>query len=171
MTTINHPEVDIVSREQWGAAEPRGKTAFRGRVQRVIIHHTALESCTCLTQCMQELVSIQRYHMNQRGFDDIGYNFLVSVDGRLFEGRGWKTVGAHSKHHNADSVGIAVMGNFNDLQPTQQTLESIKQLLQLGVSRGFLEAEFTLCGHRDVGDTQCPGEHLYAALPQLRRTS
>ncbi|KAI3353810.1 hypothetical protein L3Q82_005032 [Scortum barcoo] len=64
-------------------------------------------------ECEKQLVSIQREHMTERGFDDIGYNFLVGGDGTVYEGRGWGVVGAHAKSNNHDSVGIAFMGNFN----------------------------------------------------------
>ncbi|XP_069003389.1 peptidoglycan recognition protein 5 [Embiotoca jacksoni] len=163
--------VDIVSRQTWGAAAPRKKTTLKGTARRVIIHHTALPSCTGLTECKARVASIQRGHMNDRDFDDIGYNFLVGVDGTVFEGRGWGVAGAHAKGHNSDSLGIAFMGNFNNDTPNQDAISSVKRLLQGGVSQGFLHPGFVLLGHRDLGETECPGEKLYAALAQLRSTT
>uniref|UniRef100_A0A3Q3JER2 Peptidoglycan-recognition protein n=1 Tax=Monopterus albus TaxID=43700 RepID=A0A3Q3JER2_MONAL len=162
--------VNIVSRLQWGAAAPQQRAILKGSAQRVVIHHTALQSYKGLAECKNHLVSIQRMHMKERGFDDIGYNFLVGGDGIVFEGRGWGVVGAHTKGNNYDSLGIALMGNFNDDTPSKEAISSVKQLLQSGVSQGFLHPEFVLLGHRDLGDTQCPGEKLYAALPTLRET-
>ncbi|XP_047449302.1 peptidoglycan-recognition protein SC2-like [Mugil cephalus] len=161
----------VVSRQEWGAELPRQRQTMKDSARRVIIHHTALQSCRGLSQCKRHLVDIQRMHMNERSFDDIGYNFLVGGDGTVFEGRGWGVVGAHAKGHNSDSVGIAFMGNFNNDTPSTQALTSVKQLLQSGVSQGFLQPQFVLCGHRDVGTTECPGENLYAALPQLRSST
>lgn len=54
-----------------------------------------------------------------------------------------------------------------DESPNKAALMSVKQLLQSGVSQGFLCPGFTVLGHRDLGSTQCPGDKLYAALPQL----
>lgn len=65
--------VNIASRPQWGAAAPRQKERLKGSAQRVVIHHTAFPSCKSLTECKDQLVSIQRMHMQERGFDDIGY--------------------------------------------------------------------------------------------------
>ncbi|XP_071327960.1 peptidoglycan recognition protein 5 [Trachinotus anak] len=164
-------KVNIVSREQWGAAAPKKKEKLKSSAQRVIIHHTALPSCKDLNECKERIRSIQRGHMTDRNFDDIGYNFLVGGDGTVFEGRGWGLSGAHTLGKNHDSVGIAFMGNFNNDTPSKEALLSVKQLLQSGVSQGFLQKEFALFGHRDLGQTECPGEKLYAALPQLKAST
>uniref|UniRef100_A0A8C6NKP1 Peptidoglycan recognition protein 5 n=1 Tax=Nothobranchius furzeri TaxID=105023 RepID=A0A8C6NKP1_NOTFU len=152
----------------WGAAAPKQKEALKAPAQRVVIHHTALQNCKGLVECTEHLLSIQRLHMDKRQFDDIGYNFLVDREGTVFEGRGWGVVGAHTKGHNHDTLGVAFMGNFNNDTPTKEALQSVKQLLVSGVSQRFLHSQFDLFGHRDLGDTACPGENLYASLPQLR---
>lgn len=69
--------VNIVSRSQWGAAAPQQKERLKGSAQRVIIHHTAFPSCKSLTECKDQLFSIQRMHMKERDFDDIGYKWVV----------------------------------------------------------------------------------------------
>lgn len=65
--------MNVVSRAQWGAAAPRKETTLKGTAQRVVIHHTALPKCTGLKECTDRLVSIQRAHMTEKKFDDIGY--------------------------------------------------------------------------------------------------
>ncbi|KAL6116369.1 pglyrp1 [Pungitius sinensis] len=159
---------NIVSRQQWGAAAPKKKETLKGSAQRVVIHHTALPACKDQKECMKRLVSIQRTHMTERGFDDIGYNFLVGGDGAVYEGRGWGVVGAHAKGNNHDSLGIAFMGNFKEDTPSPEAMSSVKRLLESGARRGLLRPQFTVLGHRDLGQTECPGAKLYAALPELR---
>ena len=51
--------------------------------------------------------------MNNKNWEDIGYNFLVGEDGNIYEGRGWGKHGAHSKPYNSKSIGICMIGNFN----------------------------------------------------------
>lgn len=160
--------VYVISRTQWGAMAPQNKTNLTSPAKRVIIHHTAMKNCKNLMEGTQELQSIQRAHMHDRHFDDIGYNFLVGHDGTVYEGRGWGVVGAHTKDHNDDSLGIAFMGNFNNDSPSSEAIMSVKQLLKDGVSQGFLLPEFVVSGHRDLGKTECPGAKLHAALPLLR---
>ncbi|XP_072309327.1 peptidoglycan recognition protein 5 [Eucyclogobius newberryi] len=160
--------VNIVSRAQWGALTPKHKDDLKSPAKRVIIHHTAMRHYKTRSESFTELQSIQRVHMQERRFDDIGYNFLVGDDGTVYEGRGWSVVGAHTKGHNDDSLGIAFMGNFVDKSPSSEALTSVKQLLVMGVSQGSLLPDFLLFGHKDLGNTACPGTHLYSALPQLR---
>uniref|UniRef100_A0A3P8U5H4 Peptidoglycan recognition protein 5 n=1 Tax=Amphiprion percula TaxID=161767 RepID=A0A3P8U5H4_AMPPE len=161
-------KVNVVSRQQWGAADPKKKETLKSPAGKVVIHHTALLSCTGLAECKARIASIQRGHMKERGFDDIGYNFLVGGDGTVYEGRGWGVVGAHAKGHNSDSLGIAFMGNFNNEAPSKEAIQSVKGLLQSGVSQSFIAPKFGLFGHRDLGKTECPGEKLYAAIQQLK---
>lgn len=55
-----------------------------------------------------------------------------------------------------------------DAAPSSEALSSAEKLLQSGVSQGFLQPQFALVGHRDLGSTECPGDNLYAALPKLK---
>uniref|UniRef100_A0A8C8CGE7 Peptidoglycan recognition protein 5 n=1 Tax=Oncorhynchus tshawytscha TaxID=74940 RepID=A0A8C8CGE7_ONCTS len=115
-----------------------------------------------------QLIHIQRMHMQDRNFDDIGYNFLIGGDCTVYEGRGWGVVGTHTKGNNHNSLAIAFMGNFNNESPSPAAKSSVKQLLQCGVSQGHFHPVFILLGHRDLRDTECPGERLYAALKHLK---
>ncbi|XP_075998708.1 peptidoglycan recognition protein 5 [Genypterus blacodes] len=159
--------VKVVSRLQWGAVAPKPWETLKGSAQRVIIHHTALAHCRGLSDCKQQLLSIQATHMKERGFADIGYNFLVGGDGTVYEGRGWGVVGAHTKGNNHDSLGIAFMGNFNEDTPSTEAISSVNQLLRSGVSQGHLQPKFVLLGHRDLANTACPGDKLYSSLGSL----
>lgn len=57
---------------------------------------------------------------------------------------------------------------ISDDSPSEQAISSAKQLLLSGVSKGHIIPGFTLVGHRDVGQTECPGNNLYAALGYLK---
>ncbi|XP_076844894.1 peptidoglycan recognition protein 5 isoform X2 [Brachyhypopomus gauderio] len=160
--------VFIVSRNHWNAVEPRSRERMDGLAQQVIIHHTALGPCRQPHEYISQLTHIQKMHMEDRGFEDIGYNFLLGQDGMVYEGRGWSFVGAHAKNHNLNSIGIAFMGNFNDVSPSCAALSAAKSLILYGVAQGFISPTFLLLGHRDVANTECPGENLYSSLATLR---
>ncbi|KAJ8368933.1 hypothetical protein SKAU_G00089610 [Synaphobranchus kaupii] len=153
----------LVSRSQWGALAPVMQDRLQGSAQRAVIHHTALWPCRGPQDCLAQLRHIQKMHMHERDFHDIGYNFLIGGDGTVYEGRGWGVVGAHAKGNNHDSLGIAFMGNFNDETPSPAALSSTKKLLQCGVSLGYLHPAYILLGHRDLAKTECPGNILYEA--------
>ncbi|CAM4577541.1 unnamed protein product [Leuciscus chuanchicus] len=166
--TVDMNSAAVVCRRAWKAVDPRDRTAMKSPAQNVIVHHTALRYCSCPRDSVSQLAHIQRMHMQERSFDDIGYNFLISGDGVVYEGRGWGIVGAHAKEHNFYSVGIAFMGNFNDDLPSSASLSALLRLLHFGVLHGHVHPNFVLVGHRDMAKTECPGEHLYALLPKLR---
>lgn len=56
--------------------------------------------------------SMQRFHQNERGWDDIGYSFAIGGDGKVYEGRGFDRVGAHAPSYNDKSIGIVLIGNW-----------------------------------------------------------
>jgi len=78
---------NFVPRAQWGAREPTDVTTFTLPAQHGIIgHHTAGGQCFSYDSCLSEVKGTQDYHMNNMGWSDIGYNFLIGEDGRIYEG-------------------------------------------------------------------------------------
>ena len=67
-----------------------------------------------------------------RGWNDIGYNFLVGDDGNAYEGRGWYVQGAHAQSYNNDAIGIVVMGDFTNQLPSQAALDALSNLMGCG---------------------------------------
>ncbi|XP_035661751.1 peptidoglycan-recognition protein SC1a-like [Branchiostoma floridae] len=92
-------QITIISRAEWGARPPRSRASMTLPVPYVIIHHSyEPDVCFNRSQCEKYVQGIQNFHMDTRGWDDIGYNFLVGGNGDVFEGRGWDTRGAHNFH-------------------------------------------------------------------------
>lgn len=104
--------------------------------------------------------------MNERKWDDIGYNFLIGNDGRVYEGRGWNKKGAHAVGFNDRSIGIAFIGNFQNSVPTAKAIAAYRNLILCSVQRGYLSKTYQLKGHRQVATsgTMCPGNSLYAQV-------
>jgi hypothetical protein len=173
----------LIPRKDWGAVEPSVTPDGQGEhglyhaasnpngwlvydqpletiIDRLIIHHSALP----LTDGPRE---IQRLHMEEKGFADIGYHFLVNEKGQLFEGRSLKVRGAHTYGANYGSLGICLIGNFEEIQPSSAQLATLKLLLA-GLASTYQRID-RLAGHKDYnpGITLCPGANLYALLPGL----
>lgn len=104
---------------------------------------------------------IQAYHMNEKHYDDIGYNFLIGSDGSVFVGRGWDFAGAHTRGYNYDSVGIAFIGNFESKSPTSEAISGAEQLISYGVESGKLSQDYKVYGHKQLAASSSPGEELY----------
>jgi len=152
----------IIARSEWGAEEPNPILKSEGSPEAfntVVVHHSAM----ALSEGPRD---IQYVHMRRRGFLDIGYHFVIDGRGRIYEGRSLAVHGAHVSGHNAGTLGIALMGNYEESEPIPEQLARLKWLI------GNLMAKHPithLAGHRDFlpGKTLCPGKNLEPLLPAL----
>lgn len=177
-------EPPIITRDQWGAglayggvdAGTDGWTAEYRTVEHIVIHHSDTPS---FRDPLVELRSIHYYHAISRGWGDIGYNYLVDYLGNVYEGRkgGENVVGGHAYQYAYGSAGICSMGNFSLETSTPEAIGALvwisawagRELDPLG-KKDFHETPNcpTICGHRDVVNSSCPGDGLYADLPYIR---
>ena len=101
---------------------------------------------------------IRRWHMTEHGWADIGYHFVVDLDGTIEDGRPIEKVGTHCSGHNANSIGICYIGGASkDMKPkdtrTQAQKDALIQLLK------DLRQKYPLAkiyGHRDFANKACP---------------
>jgi len=130
----------------------------------IVIHHSATVYSTPN--------EIQDLHMDGRGFADVAYHYLIDSDGIIYEGREINIRGAHVQGFNTGSVGIVLLGNFNEQQPSQAQLSSLRVLVDY--LRYTYEIRY-LAGHKDYPNqspdgTECPGDNLYPLLPEIARS-
>nr|QZM06961.1 peptidoglycan recognition protein 2 [Sepioteuthis lessoniana] len=154
----------VVTRAEWGASPPKEIVSIPMPVDIVFIHHTAMDYCYNISSCSAEMRKIQDFHMIDRGWFDIGYNYLVGEDGRVYEGRGWDREGAHTKGYNRVAVAISVMGDFTSRIPNQKALSAVQNLILCGVEQNKISENYSLFGHRDVRNTACPGDSFYRLI-------
>ncbi|XP_054713735.1 uncharacterized protein LOC129223193 [Uloborus diversus] len=153
--------VEIVSRASWGARVPKSTEKMTVPVPHLFIHHTAMNECQDFQSCARMMRAIQNFHMDDRGWDDIGYNYLIGGDGRVYEGRGWTRVGAHTYGFNRVGIAFSLMGNFVNKLPSQTMLNATRNMIQCAIRGGYVTGDYKLHGHRDAGCTECPGQTLY----------
>ncbi|MGX9788685.1 N-acetylmuramoyl-L-alanine amidase [Mycobacterium sp. MMS18-G62] len=187
----------VIGRAQWGADEAMrcGNTVYDNGIRAAVVHHTAGSNDYAPQDSAGIVRSIYEYHTRTLGWCDIAYNALVDKYGQVFEGRAGgmdKPVeGSHTGGFNRNTWGVAMMGNFDAVPPTPIQLGTTGRLIgwRLGIDhldpRGtvvmpsaggsFTKFPFgatptlpTIFTHRDVGNTDCPGNAAYAAMDQLR---
>jgi hypothetical protein len=153
--------VRIYSRGDWGARAPRCSGGSM-TPNRATIHHTVTPTSDSLSP-QARLRQIQSFHMYSRGWCDIGYNYLVSRDGRVWRGRGAGVIGAHVANNNTGNVGISFMGTYTSTAPTSTQMCSAARLLRrLHMDHPSLTLyRSDVKGHRQYGGTACPGSSLY----------
>lgn len=157
-------EADFVTREEWGANEAKTKESMPTPVGNVFVHHTGGPFYNDKESCSKRVKYIKYLHMDANKWDDIGYNFLIGEDGRIYEGRGWTTVGAHTFGWNRNSVCFAFMGDFNERAPNTKAIHALQYALKWGVENKMLSPTYTLYGHCDKRTTDSPGRYLYAII-------
>ncbi|RCV53462.1 peptidoglycan recognition protein family protein [Marinitenerispora sediminis] len=142
----------IIPRASWGARAPRSRATVNW-TQRTefVVHHSE-------GPATQTPKAIQNFHMDSRGWADLGYNFLISADGRIYEGRGWLVVGAHAPNHNTSGIGVCLIGSYTKTLPTAAALESLQWLYAEANRRKG--SALRIRRHRDVTSTDCPGGAL-----------
>lgn len=161
--------VRIYSREDWGARAPRCALSSM-TPNRATIHHTVTPTSDSMTP-QARLRQIQNFHMDSRGWCDIGYNYLISRDGRVWRARGAQKVGAHVANSNTGNIGISFMGTYTSTAPTStQMCQAAKLLRRLSMDFGGVDLNRTdVKGHRQYGGTACPGDALYARIDKILR--
>lgn len=151
---------------------------YTNDVKFLAVHHTATSAN--LDNPRQAIRNIQYYHGIKRGWGDIGYNFIIDRQGNIYEGRdgGTNVIGGHSQEINKVSVGISLLGNYQEGDVPEATLESLAKLLNSLADDYDLDVNDydsyedrsypVLGGHSDYSATSCPGIYGRSFLPLLR---
>ena len=171
---------DVVSREDWcpNGNCPENSNPTATVPSHLIVHHSAGTNTS--SDWAAVVRSIWDFHVNTRGWSDIGYNFLVDPNGVLYVGRGDGILGAHFCGTNSKTLGFCVMGDFTNITPTNEAKAALVSLLAekacndnidpLGVtfhgSSGMVLKNIS--GHRDGCATACPGDSFYPELDSIR---
>lgn len=187
-----HPP--IRARTEWGAQLMRGRPRYAREADFAVVHHTVTANDYPPDHTFAIARAIQYHHQYVNGWADVGYNFLIDRFGRILQGRQGgvrqPVIGAHAGGFNIGAIGIGVIGDHRGKPHSPDARRALVELLAwlcgehdidpLGrtrrVSRGSTrfpaghEVELpTVCGHRDVSHTTCPGGPPYEGLPRLRR--
>lgn len=176
----------VITRHRWGAdprlSEPCWRPRYGSTAKMVFVHHTAGSSRYSPQDSPAIVRGIYAYHTQGQDWCDIGYNALVDRFGNIYEGRRGgirKPVrGAHAGDWNTNTVGVSLMGNFEQAKPTKRIRNALVRFTgwRLGTSfvpvRGRVrvagERFARISGHRDAMSTSCPGSNVYDRLPRIR---
>lgn len=168
-------DVHLVDRAGWGARPPKRVNPLDPDPSRpgyepapeVFIHHTAAG----VSPEVAQVRGVQNYHMDSpdRLYNDIAYNLLFGQSGTIYEGRGWDVQsGGTGNPYDRYSYSLCAIGNFSEVVPSDALVESMARMIAIGIVFGKIVRNPVIRGNRDVAPTACPGDHLYARLPQIR---
>lgn len=122
------------------------------QIEEIIIHCSATPEGRNVT-----VKDIDAWH-RQRGFQCIGYHYVIYLDGSVHEGRKEELIGAHCSGHNSKSIGICYVGGLdrNGKPKDTRTEEQRKALVRLISTLRTRYPKATVHGHNEFANKACP---------------
>ena len=143
----------IVGEATWAALGTLALNKSKRSINEIIVHCTASYEGQPLT-----VEAIRRMHIRERGWSDIGYHYVVYLDGSIHEGRNVNISGAHCTGHNTHSIGVVYVGGLlrNGKAADTRTPAQKAGLLKLLKELKRLYPKATIHGHREYANKACP---------------
>lgn len=157
-TDISLPDGSIIPSEQ--LTESLTKT-YKNRQQSnnlyITIHHTAGSE-------KASLESIAKFHVEKRGWPAIAYHIAINQAGDIHFLNEIEEITYHDSGQNTNSIGIVLVGNFEDYEPSKNMVESVKLVTDALCKSLNIKG---IRGHKDTSPTLCPGTYAYSEFKNL----
>ena len=144
----------VVGPNTWAIiqGDPLYKKSKRS-INEIIVHCTASYEGKSMT-----VADIRKMHIKERGWSDIGYHYVVYIDGSVHEGRDVNISGAHCTGHNTHSIGVVYVGGLDSKGKAKDTRTPAQKtgLLKLLKELKRLYPKATIHGHREYANKACP---------------
>lgn len=134
------------------------------QITEIIVHSTATPKGMNATA-----KDIDKWH-RLRGYNCIGYHFVILRDGTIERGRAVEMAGAHCKGNNADTIGVAYVGGLNENKQSADTRTGAQKVALNVLLADILKQYPTIrkiSGHRDYCNTACPSFDASAEYQHL----
>ena len=121
-------------------------------IDKIIVHCSATREGQHVT-----VQQIRQWHL-QRNFADIGYHYVIYLDGTVHKGRPLEKAGAHCKGQNAHSIGICYVGGLDRQGKPKDTRTAAQKAALLTLIRELRQRfpRATVHGHREFANKACP---------------
>lgn len=125
-------------------------------IKTIVIHHSGN------TDTVEK---IRKLHVEINGWDDIGYHFMITKNGKILRGRYLNIEGAHVFGFNKDSIGVCLLGNFDREFINDKQKHSLTELLEK-LTKKFNIDKNDIKFHRDFPNVakSCPGKNIKREL-------
>lgn len=176
-----HPDVPPPTRLSEFTINDRAKTAgFRpipSRMRRhttsfnrITIHHDGMPTValTTHTQNRERIRQIRNLHVNNNGWGDIGYHYIVDRNGNVWEGRPLTWQGAHVANQNPGNLGVMCLGNFEIERPSTAQFDALTGFVSALAAHHRIPRR-NISTHLELASTLCPGRNLQRMVVEARR--
>lgn len=123
-------------------------------IKRIILH------CSATVEGAHfDVETIRRWHTSEpHNWKDIGYHFVIYLDGTIHKGRPIGEAGAHTKGHNHDSIGVCYIGGVDKHNEPKDTMTPAQDIavIQLVRALRLVFGDLALHGHNEFANKACP---------------
>ena len=129
------------------------------KINKIILHCTATKEGQDFS-----VDDVRRWHL-KRGFSDIGYHYLIYLDGSVHKGRPIEMAGAHCSGQNKDSIGVCYVGGLDSNNKpkdtrTDEQKEALVKLVKQLMEEYSLDKD-DVFGHYQFAAKACPCFNIY----------
>jgi N-acetyl-anhydromuramyl-L-alanine amidase AmpD len=160
--TLACSDSTIISKNDWGGVAGDSTLMKNHKIEHITIHHAGVIDDGSKSG-VQKMKDLQTFSLEEKGWGDVPYHFVIDLQGRLYEGRDVKYAG--DTNTNYDPTGhllICVNGNYEEQQVTSESYETLVHFTAKMAETYSIPVE-KIKTHRDYAtDTVCPGRNLYA---------
>lgn len=151
----------VIEVSAWGGA-PLTHEALPQRIQRITLHHQG-ERWEAGKDVAAYLRRLQQWSRLSKRWADIPYHYVIAPDGQIYAARPLAVAGdTNTDYQPQGHALIMVLGNFEEVEPNEQQLQAVVELMAGLAARHGLGAD-AIASHKDFStQTVCPGKHLYA---------
>lgn len=135
---------------------------MKRKIDKIIIHCSATPEGRDIS-----VETIRDWHL-KRGWSDIGYHYVIDLEGKVHAGRPIEKTGAHVKGHNTGSIGICYVGGVEEDGKTPKDTRTKDQKAALDNLLFILTdifANVTIHGHNEFSSKACPSFDVQAEYP------
>jgi len=135
------------------------------KINKIILH------CTATPEGRQhDVADIRRWHL-KRGFNDIGYHYLIHIDGTIEEGRPLNKQGAHCSGENRGSIGLCYVGGMSkDMKKAKDTRTQAQKDSLINLIHELIykyNKDMTIHGHNEYANKACPSFNVQEEYANL----
>ena len=135
------------------------------KINKIIIHCTATPEGR-----HHDVADIRSWHL-KRGFNDIGYHYLIHIDGTVEEGRPLNKQGAHCSGENKGSIGLCYVGGMSkDMKKAKDTRTQAQKDSLINLMHELIykyNKDMTIHGHNEYANKACPSFNVQEEYANL----
>ena len=123
-------------------------------INEIIIHCSATREDQAIP-----VETIREWHVDGRGWSDIGYHFYIELDGSIKKGRDIDKSGAHCKWHNRNYIGVCYCGGVeSDGKTPKDTRTQIQKesLIHVLKTLKAMYPDAIIYSHNEFANKACP---------------